>query len=151
MTNILKVLLVLIAVLIFIFLIVNFSRVKYFFERQGFADEHSDYIRPIILENILTEKQNREILEYANPRFYKCKFPNMFRQTISMDEVRNSQHTFIPKDNIIVKDLIEKLKIKKSVYNNKIDLHELKKNYDTNYNTIIQKIEKVSIYLKELI
>jgi prolyl 4-hydroxylase len=109
MSNILKLLLVLIAVLIFIFLIVNFSKLKYFFEKQGFADEDSDYIHPIILENIITEKQNREILEYANPRFYKCKFYNMFRETISMDEVRNSQHTFIPKDTIIVKDLIEKI------------------------------------------
>jgi hypothetical protein len=46
--------------------------------------------------------------------------------------------------------LTEKLKIKKSVYNNKIDFNELKKNYDTNYNIIIQKIDKVSKYIKEI-
>ena len=112
MISILQALISLFVVLIFcvfIFVIVNFSRIKYFFEQQGLADEKSDYIPPIILENILTEKQNREILEYANPKFYKCKFYNSFRELITIDEVRNSQHTFIPKENVIVKDLIEKI------------------------------------------
>ena len=46
--------------------------------------------------------------------------------------------------------LIEKLKIKSIVYNNKINNDELKKIYDSDYNIIKKKIEKINIYLRDI-
>jgi hypothetical protein len=45
--------------------------------------------------------------------------------------------------------LIDKLKIKKGIYNNKIDKDELKKIYNNNYDEIKQKIEKIMKYVNK--
>jgi len=46
--------------------------------------------------------------------------------------------------------LLDKLNIKKNIYNKKINIDKLKSIYDNNYDTIKQKIEKVSLYLKNI-
>jgi len=93
---------------LFLFLFINYGRIKYIFERLGLADEKSDYINPKIIPNIITEEKNKEILEYAKSSFSKSGVYHPLGLSDDIDS-RKSESTWIPKDNIIVKDLIQKI------------------------------------------
>ena len=93
---------------IILFLIFNYWKIKTVIERQGLADMKSEYIHPEIIPNIITEKQNQEILEYARPRFSTSVVGGGLKNVVNTD-IRNSQTAWITKENPIIKDLVKKI------------------------------------------
>ena len=93
--------LLLIILLIILFLLINYGKIKRVLEKQGLADINSEYIYPEIIPRIITEKQNREILEYASKRFSPSVGGGGLKNVVD-GEVRRSQTAWIPKEEPII-------------------------------------------------
>jgi len=102
----LKYIFLFIVFLFILFLLLNYGRIKTVIEKQGLADINSEYIPPEIVPNIITEKQNRDILQFASTRFSPSVVGGGLKNVVD-DEVRRSQTAWMPKENPIIKDLIQ--------------------------------------------
>jgi prolyl 4-hydroxylase len=102
----LKYIFLFIVFLFILFLLVNYGKMKTIIEKQGLADINSDYIPPEIIPNIITEKQNRDIIEYASTRFSPSVVGGGFTNVVD-STVRKSQTAWMSKENPIIRDLIE--------------------------------------------
>lgn len=125
-----------IIILIFIimfFFIINYWKIKSVLERQGLADNNSEYIHPEIIPNIITEKQNREILEYAKTRFSPSVVGGGLKNIVNND-IRKSQTAWMLKENPIIKDLVQNI----------CDKHNLK--FENCEDMQIVKYEKDNFY-----
>jgi prolyl 4-hydroxylase len=94
--------------LIILFLLFNYNKIKAVIEKQGLADIKSEYIKPEIIPNIITDKQNRDILEFASTRFSPSVVGGGLFYVVD-NQVRKSQTAWMPKENPIIKDLIQKI------------------------------------------
>jgi prolyl 4-hydroxylase len=125
--------LVLLFLLFLLFLLGNYTKIKTVIEKQGLADIDSDYIEPEIIRNILTDKQNSNILEYASTRFVPSQIGGGLVNTED-HQVRNSQTAWVPKNEPIVKDLFEKICNKYNLkFENAEDLQVVKYEKDNFY------------------
>jgi prolyl 4-hydroxylase len=77
-------------------------------EKQGLSDINSEYIPPEIIHNILTEEQNREILEFASTRFLPSVVGGGLKNVVD-GIARKSQTAWMPKENPIIKELIQSI------------------------------------------
>jgi prolyl 4-hydroxylase len=105
MVNYIFLFFLLIAILFFLF---NYNKIKFAVERQGLANENSEYIHPKIINNFITNQQNQYILEYATPRFQKSVVGSGLDNKID-NTVRNSQTAWIQKNDPIAKEIITKV------------------------------------------
>jgi len=116
--------------LIILFIILNGQRIKNVLERQGLADENSEYIYPEIIPNLITENQNREILQYASSRFSPSVVGGGLKNIVD-SQSRISETAWIPKENPIVRDIYQKICSKYNLnFENAEDLQVVK--YEAN-------------------
>jgi hypothetical protein len=104
----LKYIFLFIVFLFILFLLLNYGRIKTVIEKQGLADINSEYIRPKIVPNIITEKQNRDILQFASTRFSPSVVGGGLKN-VEDGVVRKSKTAWMPKENPIIKDLIQSI------------------------------------------
>jgi prolyl 4-hydroxylase len=97
-----------ILVLLIFFLLINYEKINYIIERQGFADKNSEYIYPEIKTNFITNAQNQYILEYVKTNFKPSVVGGGINNKIN-DNVRNSQTAWISKYDPIVHEIIMKV------------------------------------------
>jgi len=97
-----------IILVIILFILLNYQHIKHVIERQGLADENSDYIYPEVIHYFISEKQNREILEYASNLFTPSVVGGGIKNVVDSN-IRKSQTAWITKDNPIVKEIYEKI------------------------------------------
>jgi prolyl 4-hydroxylase len=91
---------------VLIFVTVYYSKIMYIKNKIGLADESSPYIYPEIIDNFITNEQNRIIMEYAKPLFKPSEVGGPLNNIDT--SIRNSYTAWIPKDNTVAKDIILK-------------------------------------------
>jgi len=129
----LKYIFLFIVFLLILFLLINYGKIKGVIEKQGLADINSEYIPPEIIPNIITEKQNRDILEFASTRFEPSVVGGGLKNVVD-GEVRKSETAWMPKENPIIKDLIQSICIKHGLqFENCEDMQIVKYEKDNYY------------------
>jgi len=71
---------------------------------NGFANKEDPYIKPLVLPNILTEQECNDIMFYASDNLTDPSTGNS-----KYVDPKNNQQYWIPKNNALVKPLIEKI------------------------------------------
>ena len=103
--------LVLIIVLLVIFIIVNgvcllaknfTTTTQPFIETLGYANENDPYEYPFILENLLSEEHANEIIEHSRDKLFDSEVVGG-----KFTDIRNSQQTWILKNDPLVKPIFE--------------------------------------------
>jgi prolyl 4-hydroxylase len=94
--------------IVLLFLVFNYEKIKYAIERQGLSDNNSDYIYPILENNFITNEQNKHILEYSSTRFENSVVGNGVYNEVNT-EIRNSKTAWVPKTDPLVKEIIMKI------------------------------------------
>jgi len=116
-----------------LFLLYNYEKIKYVIERQGFSRVETEYIYPEVIDNFITEKQNRDILEYAESRFSPSVVGGGIKNVVD-DNIRKSQTAWIPKENEIVNSIFMKICNKYNLnIDNAEDLQVVKYDKDNYY------------------
>jgi len=91
-----------------LFLFLNYDKIKFIIEKQGLANENSEYIHPRTINNFITNQQNQYILEYSTPRFQQSVVGGGLENKVD-NKVRNSQTAWIQKNDPIAKEIIMKV------------------------------------------
>jgi len=71
---------------------------------EGYASESDDYIKPIILNNIVTPQEANHIIEKAIPLFKKSNVLGGF-----VEDIRKSETAWLKKDDPIVRNIFQRL------------------------------------------
>jgi len=117
--------------LIVLFLIFNSEKIKTLLDKQGLANENSEYIYPVIVQNIINDKQRNDIIEYAENHFEDSVVGSNNKVDYS---IRNSKTAWIPKKDPIAKDIIQNICNKYNYpFENAEDLQVVKYDVDNYY------------------
>jgi len=119
------------SIILFIFL--NHKRINSVIERQGLAHIDSGYRHPEVVNNFITEEQNKYILEYASSRFYPSAVGGGLVNSVN-DNIRKSQTAWVPKDDPVIKPIYMKLCSQYSqIFENAEDMQVVKYERDNYY------------------
>jgi prolyl 4-hydroxylase len=85
----------------------NYNKINRIVERLGLSDENSEYIYPEVIDNFITNEQNKYILEKAIPNFESSQLSGWFNKLDT--NVRNSKTAWISKDDPVIKEIFLKV------------------------------------------
>ena len=71
---------------------------------EGYSSENDDYIKPVIVDNIVTPQEAEHIIEQAQSRFTKSNILGGFHENI-----RKSETAWLKKDDPIVRNIFQRL------------------------------------------